>query len=571
MQLKAVPQNLGTILSVNKKYVVPRFQREYSWTDEQVQDFWDDIVGCIKKVGQNIVPHEYFIGPIVLIADDSSNDIQVVDGQQRLITITILLRALCEAFAAEGKKNEADGIYSNYIEGRDVKNSPYFKLDTESPKPFLQKGIQYKEQAKIAPKTDEERALSGAWRFFSARMAAKVIIPDVRVTNKIRALEAIRDQVIQYLKFVYISVPDEEDAYTIFETLNARGLDLSSVDLVKNSLLRDIRTTHPSDDAKEEWSSIKKKITEASSDLETFFRHYWNSKYAHTSEGRIYKGFKRASREGQLGTAKDFLTDLSKEADVYAYIAKPRNQPVNKLPLASKELFSSLDAFNIFNVTQVRPLLLSLFSTDKLSLKQKILTIRAIENFHFIYTAVCSLRASGMDSKYGATARSLRGVMTKADAKVEINSLIGELQLKLPKFEVFSSSFEKLRFTNGFERQKRLIQYFFIRYESFLHGSDELKISDMSLEHISSQSSKGAWVGHIGNLIPLSSKLNNDAGSQALKGKIQVYLKSNFKCVKEFCSGHSNTKDWTEGLAKKRADALAKSAYEKVFALRKLP
>lgn len=99
MELHAYTRTISDLFSVKKKYVVPRFQREYSWTKEKVSELWDDIVANINIGTDGQFNHEeYFIGSLVLVGDDKSLSMQIVDGQQRLTTITILLSALCERF-----------------------------------------------------------------------------------------------------------------------------------------------------------------------------------------------------------------------------------------------------------------------------------------------------------------------------------------------------------------------------------------------------------------------------------------------------------------------------------------
>lgn len=150
MELNAVTRSVGDIFSVNKKYLVPRFQREYSWTREEVDEFWDDIIQQIKLDNNKKVKNEeYFIGCIVLVGEDSKQDYLIVDGQQRLATLTILLRAIVERLKELHDETAAKALYKNYIEGTDNDGKPYFKLVSESPKPYFQNEIQaYKHRAR---------------------------------------------------------------------------------------------------------------------------------------------------------------------------------------------------------------------------------------------------------------------------------------------------------------------------------------------------------------------------------------------------------------------------------------
>ncbi|MDM3852277.1 MAG: DUF262 domain-containing protein [Aphanizomenon gracile PMC627.10] len=120
MELHAYTRTISDLFSVKKKYVVPRFQREYSWTKEKVSELWEDILSNITINNDQQFNHEeYFIGSLVLVGDDKSLSMQIVDGQQRLTTITILLSALCQRFIEIEKRNLAQSIYENYIAGKD--------------------------------------------------------------------------------------------------------------------------------------------------------------------------------------------------------------------------------------------------------------------------------------------------------------------------------------------------------------------------------------------------------------------------------------------------------------------
>lgn len=304
MELHAYTRTISDLLSVKRKYVVPRFQRAYSWSKEQVKELWDDIITNIqiKNIEEDIINHEeYFIGALVLVGDDKSNVLQIVDGQQRLTTITILLSVLCERFKELKKDNLAKAIFNNYIEGQDDDGKKYFKLDNETPKPFFQKSIQYIDKEQPNPQSDEEKTLLSSYQDFYNFTSRDNLASRFRLDKGVSdekyeiLLRAVRDQVVKYLKVIFITVTEEEEAYTIFETLNARGMNLSFVDLIKNRLFKELNDTHPDDDAKTTWKNIRLVISSRDTvgSLETFVRHWWISKYSYVGEENIYKSFKK--------------------------------------------------------------------------------------------------------------------------------------------------------------------------------------------------------------------------------------------------------------------------------------
>ena len=129
-------------------------------------NLWQDVINNLKIKDGKIENFEYFIGSLVLIGEDKSPELLIVDGQQRLTTITILLSALVETFKSIGENDLAQGIYSTYIEGKDVRFKPFFKLENENPKPFLQESIQHITKKENSPQNQEEKTLWESYLYF---------------------------------------------------------------------------------------------------------------------------------------------------------------------------------------------------------------------------------------------------------------------------------------------------------------------------------------------------------------------------------------------------------------------
>lgn len=333
MDLNAYTRTISTLFSTNVKYIVPRFQREYSWTKEEINELWYDIISNIKLDGDKPKNLEYFIGSLVLIGEDKSSSLLIVDGQQRLTTITIFLSALVQTFNSIGERDLAQGIYNTYIEGKDFKNKPFFKLENENPKPFLQESIQYITKSDTKPITKEEKTLWESYNFFVNQLKKEALKDDINFWHQltgaedvkyISILESIRDQILLHLKVIYITVASEDDAYMIFETLNARGKNLTSIDLVKNELFKTLNSTHPNDSAKTNWKKIQLNLMSRNNkiNIETFFRHYWLSKYNFITESKIYKNFKIESNKPNFDHF-EFIKDLVSESDLYNKVANP--------------------------------------------------------------------------------------------------------------------------------------------------------------------------------------------------------------------------------------------------------
>lgn len=580
MDLHAYTKSISDLLSVNKKYIVPRFQREYSWEKEEVMELWRDLCSSVRVESGDCVNSEYFIGSLVLVGQDSSPEMKIVDGQQRLTTITILLSALTQTYRDISGENLANGLYNQFIEGRDSSNEPYFKLINETPKPFFQIGIQNFEKEAMTASNEEETKLIEAYSNLYGALTLQSLKKNFRYFNDISGIDsekhlallnALRDQTLNYLKVIYITVTNEEDAYTIFETLNARGINLSAVDLVKNLIFKELNKTHPDDFAKSGWKKIRTALTEGAItiNIDTFFRHFWLSKYGFTSEGRIYKTFKKFYDDGTI-TSNDFLANLVTNADYYKSIVNPNiaDWPQQE----EKRIYESLKALNLFKVVQPRPLLLALKRArvdGKIDINDHRETLVVLEKFHFIFTAISSSRASGIDGKYSKTARAIEDCTYRYQARAILDELTADLIAKLPARDVFERNFVKLWFTNRRTKDKKLIQYIFRQIEKHKRSTSELTTDIITLEHIipQSNSSASSYVGLIGNLLPLDGAINNIADTASFTDKLSLFAGSELRIVEEFVAQNSSFSCWTQARVIQASKAFSDLAYDTVWAI----
>lgn len=580
MDLHAYTKTVYDIFSINKKYIVPRFQREYSWGEDEVTELWKDLISNIATKKGKLDNQEYFIGSLVLVGEDRSTEFKIVDGQQRLTTIMMLLSALVDSFSAIKKEEFAKGLYA-FIEGRDVSNKQFFKLENENPKPFLQNSIQNFEKIIASPSSDEESNLLNAFQFFKKRLQKSSLTKEFEdfwkeseadeTTKYCTILEAIREQALTFLKTIYITVGNEDEAYMIFETLNARGMNLSPVDLMKNEIFKVLANEHPIDAAKFQWKSLHQTLAarEERIDIDIYVRHFWLSKYEFTTEDKIYKSFKRMTKADKV-LIKAFLTDIVQEANYYKKITTPLQADWRQQE--EKSIYDSLLALNIFKVTQVRTLLLALLAQrDKklLGLAELRECVNALENFHFLFTAITSSRASGLESKYSKCARNLRSCENLELSRDILRDLKADIKQKIPPREMVREGFRKLTYTDDETRSKRLIQYIFRRVELFLVQTYELEPAQITIEHVVPQSDTKLTesVGSIGNLLPLGGEINNLADAKDFKTKIELYKKSRLSIVSEFVAKNHGKKNWTKDDIDNRTIEIADLAFTKNWVL----
>ena len=568
MRLFAYPRSFKDILTLQRKYIIPRYQREYSWELEQLEEFWNDIKGQILFEDSVYITQDYFIGSLVLVGDDEKGtDFLVVDGQQRLTTITILLSALTQI----GKELEEEAFYKScysYIEGKDSEYNDFFKLVNETPKPFFQRAIQHIDKEEIPTNSEEEKALLYAYNFFYTHVNRE----RTQHENPILFLKALRDQIVK-CSTIFITVDNEEDAQNIFETLNAKGKDLETLDLVKNKIFGVLNKEHPSDFAKDNWNNIKTNLRSRSESvsLSTFFRHFWIAHYSFATENKIYKLFQEKIPQTE-NDYKTFVNNLEIFSNHYIKAISPLH--IDWKTQEERQVLYALMAINDFKVIQPRPLvttLIGLYHNRLLKINDLNSIILKLEMFHFIFSAITSSRASGLESLYSRYSRQLNS----SNDKVEIKKILSELSLKLKEklnseitYEGFEKKFISLKFSNNFTSDKILIQYIFKLKEKSLMRTNELSIDLITLEHIHSQKIDTEWSHNIGNLLPLAKELNEDCKNYDLDKKIPILKKSELKQVKDFCEEMKSKKLWTRDLSDKRAQELSQEIYDlalKVF------
>jgi uncharacterized protein with ParB-like and HNH nuclease domain len=292
MKITCLDKQVGQFLK-ESFYRIPRFQRPYSWDRTNIEEFWNDAV--VENESQ------YFIGNFVVYDDKTA--LGVVDGQQRLTTITLLLCVLRNTFQQHGLSHLANGIHG-LIERTDISDQRFYVLQTETSYPFFQEHIQ-KFGDKPGAGSDagpEEQLLKQAFEYFQTNMTDVVnaigALPNLSQAKKKARIQdeltKIRDKVLS-LKLIFTALENDDDAYVIFETLNTRGKDLTLSDLVKSHLARLLKPANSGVDlAKDKWSEIHKVFEASQADLSvsTFIHHFWLSRYEYITEKNLYKSLK---------------------------------------------------------------------------------------------------------------------------------------------------------------------------------------------------------------------------------------------------------------------------------------
>ena len=577
MNIKPNTMTITQLLSSRCQFMIPRFQREYSWEKDNYREFIDDMISCLKVENGVIVDSAYFLGTMLFVGnlEMAGRTLDVVDGQQRLTIITILFSAISDHFRESGNDVLSRKIFQ-YIMTEDDNGDQVRILQSKTHYPFFSYFIQdISKSVTQTASSEEEVCIQETYEYLYNRttesnlrkalynLYGKKLVDSVSYED---ILKALRDQVLKSF-VVIISTEERSDANSIFEILNAKGKRLASVDLIKNQIFSVCSTTEPADFAEITWEKIKKNLYGGNEaiGMATFFRHYWISKYTTSSEKKLYDNFKRRITPATESIYKEFLSDMEKNSRYYIQVTSPSREDYNN----RKEYYWLVQALdylsNKFNIVQTRIALMAVFEKKEeglLTSKKLKKLIQYLEGFHFVYNAMLARRPNVLDSRYATFSRQLRSCKTKDECNKCIDDLVRKLDELYPTFTDFQKSFVSLSYSKQDSPDNIKVKYIINKMECYF-SADRHEIFDDkgSIEHILPES-YGNEALNIGNLILLEYTLNNEAGTLDYHNKKNIYSKSQYTWISDFVKHYVN---WTAAEIDKRAEEMADVYYHQIL------
>lgn len=545
-------QNSVSKLLNDAIYRIPRNQRPYVWEESN----WNDLLRDMKFVAENRIGEDsaaaHFLGSIVLKREGEESGLDtytIIDGQQRILTLTILLCAMIFLMKKNGQSADADGT-RKYIIATNNKGTDVVIVDPEHhlTLPRIVERVALLGQSELQSVSarsfaneccvskQNDKKIIQAFQYFCIELSK--LTPD--------QLVRVRDAVVS-TQYVNITSSTDEDLYTIFEILNARGLPLKDSDLLKNYIMRYIHPKERRDDAKVMWKEIERTVEQS---MDAFLRHYAIHRCRFTSAEKM-SVYQKIRENTNPDRALDLLFDLRKKASYYHGIINPMNDT---------EAGKVLAFFRAHRVQIFRPLILSLMHLREL---ERITESTYVDSLDFIYKFyICYKVIGGLESnqltdsiaKYSfALERQYKDCESLSEWK---NSFI----LKLPSEASFKRSFESLGWSHchsaySDNRKKDQCRVVLELMESQLNPLAVL--SDYSIEHVlpDSQNEENATIG---NLLPLEKELNGKCGDLSLEMKLDLYRKSRFALTRAFADRFSKE----EFHPQKRTRYLSKYVYK---------
>ncbi|WP_405655479.1 DUF262 domain-containing HNH endonuclease family protein [Streptomyces sp. NBC_01386] len=578
-------------------YEVPNFQRPYSWTQEQLGDFWNDVI---------LAKGDFFFGSTVTWVSqkrDLFNDTySIIDGQQRLTTSAILLSVVRDSFIEVADKyDDVDDFDATTAKNQAVATQKYLMVEDDDgksyavllrPEPMFYDKIQKPNAIPLGEKWNGSAMRIGEARsFFEQKIldAIKGLTPSGQVEH----LKTIRSNALK-ARVIQVELASEEDGFLVFETLNTRGADLRLSDLVKNLLIRGGATD--ANDRKTiaaRWDRVIDRVQKerVNSDvIDRFIWQSWNSRREAVKEPELFKKISR-----MVGTEPaahlSYLKELEQDADTYEWL-EDENVPVQpkvngtRNAFAIPEFVDSVRALAIFNVSVANSTILAVARKfrETTFIKQGQVTevLRLLESFHFQYTALTSGGSTGgTRGRYNRFAVRLESAKSASDVALEIADLKEKLRTSLPDraraLQEFCSLFyaPSLQLT---QKQKLRSRKIFIAYVlmSFAKRADLLpagqNLTTWSIEHIKPQSMASTKysdpVYSIGNLTLLTYRLNSALGDALLPVKAAELRKGSAYFDSELASWEASGNEApTDEQIKTRSLLLAADALDRVWSL----
>lgn len=537
--MQAKETKLQDIIEGTKQYVIPLFQRTYSWTPKEWEVLWKDLVELCESEN----PRTHFIGSIVNMPTVSVPEgvakYLLIDGQQRLTTIFVLLTLLRNKAREAQNARFADEINNTLLVNQYKDGADYYKLmPTQVDRTTYQNFINGNPH-------EFENQLTRAYDFFDKKLKQVELEP-----------EKLKKIITSYFSVVSIVLDTDDNPYLVFESLNAKGRPLTQADLIRNYFFMRIHVDKQDEVYNSYWQPMQ---TALNDNLTEYIRHFLMRGGTIIKQGDVYYALKESV---STTNAIDYLKDLKKYSGYYQRLIYPEFE-------TDLELQKYFRRLNRIEVTTAYPLLLSFYSdyADKKITKDEFVTIlKTLENY-LIRRFVCNVPTNQLNKIFPT-------VYPQIEAKYQTNIVEGfktVLQGRgYPKDNEFFLRFRETKFYGGGDRQIKTKLILETLEEKFAH-KEAVPFENLTIEHIMPQTLSEWWQKQIGTdweethdlflhtignltLTAYNTELSNDN----FPTKKETFKESHLELNKYF----SDINGWTRTDIEQRAEVLGKQALE---------
>ncbi|MEJ8578207.1 DUF262 and DUF1524 domain-containing protein [Helicobacter pylori] len=496
--------------SQEKQFVIPIYQRVYSWEKEHCKQLWDDII----KTGGNDQIEGHFIGSIVFVHDGiyttNYNELLIIDGQQRLTTITLLFIALRDHLSDEDEfleKFSRQKIQNRYLINSDEKGDKKFRLIlSESDKDTLLSLIDRNKRKPSEP---------------SSKIMENFKLFEEWIRKNADKLETIFKG-LDKLMVVEISLERGKDnPQLIFESMNSTGKDLTQTDLIRNYILMGLEPEEQKIFYEKYWRAMEEGFEQSEREelFNKFVRHYLTIKTREIPNiNKVYEAFKDYRQKERIAI-EDLLKDLQKYCGYFCQIVFKKE--------ADKDLNKALGFLVDLKMDVIYPLLLELYSDYKggfLSKTDFICSIALTESY-LVRRAVCGFGTNGLNKTFASFTRHIQKNEYFESLETHFGSLIKEQ--RFPGDDEFKNSFTTKELCSSNKTEKA--RYFLERLENF-DTKEPVDTQECTTEHIMPQTLTEEWEKDLGeNFKAIHEKYLHTIGNLTKTGYNQEYGNKSFQ------------------------------------------
>ncbi|GAA8468665.1 DUF262 and DUF1524 domain-containing protein [Helicobacter pylori] len=480
----------------NNQLVIPIYQRLYSWEEEQCKQLWDDII----KIGGDDKMDGHFIGSIFYVLDGikhSKNLLFIVDGQQRLTTITLLLTALRDHCSDKRKEIENDYLINSGKDG----DKKFRLILSDSDKDTLLSLI---DKDRRKPSEPSSKIMEN-FKLFEEWIRKN--------TDKLETIFKGLD------KLMIVEIALEKGKYDpqlIFESMNSKGMELTQTDLIRNYVVMETEIEKQEGFYNKYWRAMEEDFKQNKKLFDRFVRHYLTIKTREIPNiNKVYVALKDYRQKKGIGI-EVLLQDLQKYCGYFCQIAFKKE--------ADKDLNKALGFLVDLEMDVIYPLLLELYSdySDGVLSKDDFRRSIALIESYICRRAVCGLGTNSLNKVFPSFTKKINKDQYLESIKAHFGSLT-EKQ-RFPNNDEFKDCF----ITIDFYRFKKK-EYFFERLENF-ERKDRVYTHEYTIEHIMPQTLTEEWERDLGeNFQAIHDKYLHTIGNLTLTGYNSEYSNRSFQ------------------------------------------
>lgn len=506
---------------LDNEYYIPNYQREYSWETDQIEEFWSDLEETIS-LDRDI---NHFFGQIVVHNDEDNGKKYIIDGQQRTITSIIFLQVLKQSYHKlymdsgnsldEANYTEMD-ISRNYI---GTKEPYHLTLGDKSDNDCFVDLISTNYIGEKKHKSHIKKSHSNMYNTYNIfyEKVFSLLEEKKDIEEKLALVDDLFVNFTKRFTVLYMEATQLEEAYIIFETLNARGKDLEAADLLKNFLFGKVK--NDVEFAQKKWTAMLDNLDSA--DPTKYIRSFWNSAHGLTSEKALYRTISQRIKTPKAG--KELLSDL----ETYSWIYHDIMFPDEISWFADKDLIFHLKNLKILGAATFYPVVIAMMARS-FSEKEISMVLRDIEILYFRNNTICKNASNAMERFFAQLALNIT-----EESLYRMEEVCAEIRKQIVEDIVFEGAF---KVWSG--KQKEVIRY--ILYMIHLHLSDNTTIVNtdndvVHIEHIM-PSNNSVWkvdeavhneyLWRLGNLALMIGKANIKASNKLFVEKKTMYKES---------------------------------------------